>query len=138
VLSVPFDTSRRYGEIVVHDGEPKGDRVVGGKTYRVFNELILFQPSDVPTLSVTVTAAAPAYLDTPGDLFDAAGFGFEPLRAGQVLCSCCSEGSIDNERVELSGEQRCLIAAPFEQASEILDSWQNTTTRTWTHLHPAT
>jgi hypothetical protein len=38
VSNVPFDTSRRCGEIVVHDGEPTGDRVVGDRTYRVFDE----------------------------------------------------------------------------------------------------
>jgi hypothetical protein len=36
VVNVPFDVSRRYGEIVVHDGEPKGDWVVGDRRYRVF------------------------------------------------------------------------------------------------------
>ena len=29
VVSVPFDPIRGYGEIVVHDGEPKGDRIIG-------------------------------------------------------------------------------------------------------------
>jgi hypothetical protein len=47
VINVPFDTSRRYGE-VVHDGEPKGDRVVGNRAYRVFDELALFEPSSCP------------------------------------------------------------------------------------------
>jgi hypothetical protein len=137
VINVPFDTSRRYGEIVVHDGEPKGDRVVGDRTYRVFDELTLFEPSDLPTLSVTVTAAEPADLDALGNLLDAHGFGFEPLRNGQVLCRCCSEGSVNQQAITLSGEQRCLIAAIPERACEILDAWQSPTTRTWTDLHLA-
>jgi hypothetical protein len=138
VINVPFDTSRRYGEIVVHDGEPKGDRVVGERTYRVFDELTLFEPSNLPTLSVTVTAAEPADLDALADMFDAHGFGFEPLRNGHILCKCCSEGSVTQQAVKLSGEQRCLIAAEPDQARRILDMWQSPTTRTWTHLHPAT
>lgn len=135
VINVPFDTSRRYGEIVVHDGEPKGDRVVGDETYRVFDELTLFEASDLPTLSVTVTAAEPADLDALGDLLDAQGLGFEPLGNGQVLCQCCSEGSVEHSR---GGEQRCLIAAPPDQARQILDAWQAPTTRTWSNLHTAT
>jgi hypothetical protein len=138
VVNVPFDTSRRYGEIVVHDGEPKGDRVVGERTYRVFDELILFEPSDLPTLTVTVTAAEPADLDALADLLDAHGFGFEPLRNGEILCKCCSEATLDQQRVELSGEQRCLVAAPPDKAREVLDAWRTPITRSWTDLHPAT
>jgi hypothetical protein len=138
VINVPFDTSRRFGEVVVHDGEPKGDRVVGDRTYRVFDELLLFEPSDLPTLSVTVTAAEASDLDALGDLLHSHDLGFEPLRHGVVLCRCCSEGSVEQERVALSGEQRCLIAAPPEQAREILDSWQSSPGRAWQDLHPAT
>jgi len=138
VVNVPFDTSRRYGEIVVHDGEPKGDRVVGDRTYRVFEELTLFEPSDLPTLSVTVNAATPADLDALADLLDGGGFGFEPLANGEILCKCCSEGVVERRTVELSGEQRCLVAAPPAQAREILDAWQDSTTRSWKDLHPAT
>jgi hypothetical protein len=137
IINVPFDTSRRYGEIVVHDGEPKGDRVVGEQTYRVFDELMLFEPSHLPTLSVTVTAADPADIEALGDLLDSHGFGFEPLGNGHVLCRCCSEGSVDMQPVELSGEQRCLIAAPPERAREILRTWQTGSTRSWRDLHEA-
>ncbi len=135
VVNVPFDTSRRYGEVVVHDGEPKGDRVVGDRTYPVFDELALSEPSDLPTLSVTVTAAAPADVDALAELLDDQGFGFEPLRNGQVLCRCCSEGRVTQQAVELTGEQACLIAAPPEQGRRILDTWR-TATRTWAGLHP--
>nr|BFE59899.1 hypothetical protein GCM10020063_044250 [Dactylosporangium thailandense] len=136
VINVPFDTSRRYG-IVVHDGEPKGDRVVGDRTYRVFDELMLFEPSDLPTLAATVTAE-PAALEALSDLFDANGFGFEPLRNGYALCKCCSEGSVTQEARALGGEQRCLIAAPPDRARELLDGWRSATTGTWADLHIAT
>jgi hypothetical protein len=137
VSNVPFDTSRRYGEIVVHDGEPKGDRVVGDRTYRVFDELMLFEPSDLPTLSVTVTTE-PAGLEVLADVLDANGYGFEPLRNGYILCKCCSEGSVEQATVPLDGEQRCLIAAPLDRARDLLDAWQNSNTGTWTDLHIAT
>jgi hypothetical protein len=137
VLNVPFDTSRRYGEIVIHDGEPKGDRVVGDRTYRVFDELLLFEPSDLPTLTVTV-AAEPADLDALADTLDAHGFGFEPLSNGLVLCKCCSEGSVTQQATTFGREQRCLIAAPPARARELLDAWQSRSTGTWTDLHLAT
>jgi hypothetical protein len=138
VVSVPFDTGRRYGEVVVHDGEPKGDRVVGERTYRVFDELELFEPSQIPTLTVTVTVADPADLQALNDLFDADGFGFEPLASGQMLCRCCSEGSVVTERAVLGGSQRCLVAAPPDAARQVLNAWQARGTRTWADLHEAT
>jgi len=137
VVSVPFAVSRRFGEIVVHDGEPKGDRVVDGRTYRVFDELMVFEPSAMPTLAVTVTAAQPADLDALADALSDSGFGFEPLANGQRLCRCCSEGRVDQQHLVLSGEQRCLIAAPADEARTILDNWRAQGTREWRDLHPA-
>ena len=138
VTSVPFDLSRRYGEVVVHDGEPKGDRVVGDRTYRVFDELVLFEPSRLTTLSVTVTTALADDMDALADAFDARGFGFEPLASGQVLCRCCSEGSVQKARARLGGEQDCLIAAPIDEARELLEAWRDPATRDWRDLHLAT
>lgn len=54
VVNVPVTGGRRYGEIVLHDGQPNGERVVDGSTYPVFDELLLFEPSELPTLQVTV------------------------------------------------------------------------------------
>ena len=137
VVSVPFDPIRGYGEIVVHDGEPKGDRIIGERTYRVFDELELFEPSEIPALTVAVTVADPADLQALNDLFDADGFGFEPLASGQVLCQCCSEGGDVSQRAVLGGTQRCLIAAPPDTAEQLLNEWQAPGTRAWADLHEA-
>jgi hypothetical protein len=137
VVNVPFDPTRRFGEIVVHDGEPKGDRVVGERTYRVFDELMLFEASPLATLAVTVSAPDPADIDALAATFDALGYGFEPLGNGHLLCRCCSEGSVTVDAVPLRGEQSCLIAAPADDARTVLDGWI-TTGRTWRNLHPAT
>jgi hypothetical protein len=65
---------------------------------------------------VTV-AAAGLDLDALGDLLRPRS-RVRPLRSGVVLCKCCSEGSVEQEQVTLSGEQRCLIAAPPERAGD--------------------
>jgi len=87
---------------------------------------------------VTVAAAEPADLDALGQRLADEDLGFEPLRNGVVLCKCCSEGSVTQERLSRSGEQRCLVAAPPERAREILDEWQSTAGRSWRDLHAAT
>jgi hypothetical protein len=137
VINVPFDVSRRYGEVVVHDGEPKGNRVVGDRTYRVFDELVLFETSDLPTLAVTVTAASSDDMDALAVALDARGFGFEPLANGELLCRCCSEGSLEQTITPLSGRQDCLIAAPLDDARDVLDAWRHPVTRGWRDLHIA-
>lgn len=137
VLTVPFDVSRRFGEVIVHDGEPKGDRVVGDRTYRVFDELVLFEPSDLPTLAVTVTAATPHDMDALADALESRGFGFEPLANCEVICRCCSEGSLEQTIRPLSGSQACLIAAPIDDARGLLDAWRSPATRDWRDLHLA-
>jgi hypothetical protein len=62
VISVPFDPSRRFGEVVVHDGAPNGERIFGDMTVPVFDEVALFEPSDTATLSVLVSCG-PGELD---------------------------------------------------------------------------
>jgi hypothetical protein len=103
----------------------------------VFDELLLFEPSDLPTLAVTVTAE-PAGIEALAELLEANGFGFEPLRSGYLLCKCCSEGSVTHEAEPLGGEQRCLIAAPLDAARELLDTWRGSVAGSWTDLHIAT
>jgi hypothetical protein len=140
VLSVPFNTTRRYGEVVLHDGAPNGHRVADGQTYSVFDEILLFEPSDVPTLSVAVNAAGAADFDALGALFSDHGLGFEPLNSGVLLCKCCSEGTVDSDRLELSGDHRVLLAGRPERAEELLRQWSaaSASGRSWTDLHAVT
>jgi hypothetical protein len=123
VVNVPVSGGRRYGEIVLHDGEPNGERVIDGSTYPVFDELLLFEPSDLPTLQVTVTAGDPADLEALVDLFTDHAFGAEPASSVVFHCSCCSEGTIHKERSVHAGAQRVCLAAPESEARRLLDQW---------------
>ncbi|MFI5682277.1 tetratricopeptide repeat protein [Streptomyces sp. NPDC051636] len=78
VMNVPVTGGRRFGEIVVHDGEPKGERVVDGMTFPVFDELLLFEASELPTLAVTVHAGTAADMEALTGLFVEHGYGAEP------------------------------------------------------------
>ncbi|MFF3142377.1 tetratricopeptide repeat protein, partial [Streptomyces sp. NPDC057927] len=51
VLSIPLPSSgRRWGEVVLHDGVPHGERTTAaGHAYPVFDEIELWAPSPVPT-----------------------------------------------------------------------------------------
>jgi hypothetical protein len=140
VLSVPFDPARRYGEVIVHDGAPNGERVVDGRRYPVFDELVCFEESDLATLSVTVTAAEPDDVDALLSAFQDRDLGAEVLGSGVMLCKCCSEGSQTAQRSAAdNGSQTVLLAAPADEASGLLDAWRaaSADARAWKNLHAA-
>jgi hypothetical protein len=138
VLTVPFDPGRRFGEVVLHDGAPNGERILQGTPIPVFDEIMLFTPSELATLSVTVTAST---IDVEAllDLFGQHNLGAEVLSSGQLLCKCCSEGSHIVDRAVQGGRQTVLIAAPEHRATELLDQWRSgrPDDRDWNGLHRA-
>ncbi|WP_049565755.1 tetratricopeptide repeat protein [Nonomuraea sp. SBT364] len=152
VVSVPLTADRRFGEVVLHDGAPSGERVVDGVRYPVFDELMLWATSDLPTLSVTVTASG-ADVEELAELFAAAGLGAEPAGNARVLCACCDEGNERGEGNERSeggeggeardrhagdGTRRVWLAAPPDRAAELLAEWRGRAPgRDWTGLAEA-
>ncbi|MFH9083433.1 tetratricopeptide repeat protein [Streptomyces sp. NPDC017673] len=136
VVNVPVTGGRHYGEIVVHDGEPKGRRVIEGREYPVFEELLLFQASDLPTLTATVNASEVADVDALIELFDRHGYGAEPASGFEVLCACCSEGTHEQKRKVHAGAQQVSFAAPEEEARRLLGQWaaQTPIGRSWSGL----
>ncbi|WP_225821038.1 tetratricopeptide repeat protein [Streptomyces naphthomycinicus] len=123
VMNVPGSAGRRFGEVVVHDGEPRGRRIVDGREYPVFDELLLFESSDLPTLTVTVHAGEAADVDALVELFSGQDYGAEPASSFELLCACCSEGTHERERQVHAGSQRVCLAAPEEEARRLLDQW---------------
>lgn len=138
VLNVPVTGGRRYGEIVVHDGAPNGERIVDGRTFSVFDELLLFEASELPTLEVTVAAGERADLEALVGLFTEHGYGAEPASSVRMLCACCSEGTHEQQRSVEAGAQRLSLAAPPEEARRLLEEWATGTAtgRTWSGLEP--
>ncbi len=137
VVSVPFDPARRFGEVVLHDGAPNGERVVDGRTYAVFDEIQLFEESDLATLSVTVTASSADDVDALLSTFQERELGAELLGSGELLCKCCSESRRELRRAVDAGRQTVLLAAPGDEAGCLLDGWraERPDTRAWENLH---
>ncbi|AYN41587.1 tetratricopeptide repeat protein [Streptomyces dangxiongensis] len=138
VMNVPVTAGRRYGEVVVHDGEPTGRRVVDGREYPVFDELLLFEPSGLPTLTVTVHAAEAADIEALVDLFGRQDYGAEPASSFETLCSCCSAGTLEQRRDTHAGTQRVSLAAPPQEARRLLAEWagRQAPARSWKGLEP--
>ncbi|MFD8303935.1 tetratricopeptide repeat protein [Streptomyces sp. NPDC059690] len=136
VVNVPVTEGRRYGEIVVHDGEPKGERILDGVTFPVFDELLLFEASELPTLEVTVAAGEADDLRALLELFGDHGYGAEPASSVRMLCACCSEGTHQQDRSVPAGAQTVSLAAPEEDARQLLARWAQGATagRSWSGL----
>lgn len=138
VISIPFG-DRRFGEIVVHDGAPNGERVVDGRRHPVFDELLLWKASATPTFRVTVSCDSAAGLESLGDLAEASDeLAVEPV-AGLVLHPREeSEGRIEPAPdPAAAGDHDILIAAPDRAgARALLEKWAAAGTgRGWRDLH---
>jgi tetratricopeptide (TPR) repeat protein len=152
VLSIPLPSSgRRWGEVVLHDGVPHGERVAGrGAAYPVFDEIELWAPSPVPTYLVQLEAATEADRDAMEKLAADAGYAAEDWSSSvRLLCRTCSEsrmptdyGHSDHHDPHDQGEpghpgrlshrsaggvwvpeRECGIAAPAGLVRGLLDGW---------------
>ncbi|WDZ87467.1 hypothetical protein [Micromonospora cathayae] len=126
VLNVPTpESGRRFGEIVVHDGAPNGEREVDGHAYPVFDELLLLRASPLPTTVVDVTAARTADVHALVELFTERGYGAEPASGTRLLCACCSAGNVQQDRDhQTAGTQQVHLAAPPDELPELVERWR--------------
>lgn len=165
VLSIPLPSSgRRWGEVVLHDGVPNGERTTSaGPSFPVFDEIELWAPSPVPTWVVLLEAATEADRDALEKLAADAGFAAEDWSSSvRLLCRSCSEGSMPSAEGEgehldphdhsepghpgplghrtegdlWSPERECGIAAPAGLVRGLLDGWvaDSPDTREWRDL----
>ncbi|MBW1597118.1 tetratricopeptide repeat protein [Streptomyces sp. JJ38] len=103
VQSIPLPSSgRRWGEVVLHDGVPNGERTVSGggrpTAYPVFDEIELWAPSPVPTWVVLLEAATEADREALEQLAADAGFAAEDWSSSvRLLCRSCSESRMPSD-----------------------------------------
>ena len=130
LLNVPLPGSgHRHGDVVLHDGEPHGSRLVDGDEHPVFEEIELWQRSPRPTLSVVVRAPAAEDVDALlGDLDDAGLAGEEWTSNVRMLCRACSEGSPAGHDHAVGGtgaEDRTIgISGHPADAEQVLARWR--------------
>ena len=129
ILSVPLpESGHRWGDCVLHDGEPKGERIADGRAYPVFDELERWEASAVPTLQVEVVARTPDDADALVDLFDERGLAAEDwTHSVRRLCRACSEGSAHTQHDPAPSawvpERDFGLAASLAEAEELLARW---------------
>jgi ribosomal protein S27AE len=130
LTSIPFPASgHRWADVVLHDGAPNGYRTVDGQEWPVFDELLRWAPSDVPTVEAAVSADSDDDLDELIAMVVGAGHAAEDwTRNVRTLCRRCSEGSVHAEHAEealASGREHWVgIAAPLAAATAVVSEWE--------------
>lgn len=96
IRSMPTpESGHRFGDLVLHDGEPVGTRLIGESERSVFAELALLRRSDTPTLRLDVQCPSEADANDLAGSFLEAGLGAEDWGTVRYLCNECSEGTPD-------------------------------------------
>ncbi|HZV01581.1 MAG TPA: tetratricopeptide repeat protein [Planctomycetota bacterium] len=96
INNVPFPSSgHRFGDLVLHDGEPAGTRVLRGQEVPVFNELQILEPSSHHTFVVRLEVESPE--DVKDLVRRCASYEVKVpcedwTSNTRMLCKACSEG----------------------------------------------
>jgi hypothetical protein len=123
------ETGRRYHDLLLHDGEPRGKRWYGNQQLSVFEELALLEASPFKTWSVDVVAP------TKEDIDDLVGFVAEGSEAAvedwtaslEILCKRCSEGVPHDHGRDVeppwSAQRRIGIATCDDAVFVLIRNW---------------
>jgi hypothetical protein len=133
IENIPLAESRhRYGDLLLHDGQPVGYRLRDGRQVPAFNELQLLESSEFGTYEATVDGAGDEEFDMLNELARELRMAAEDWSTGiRSLCHACSEGRpFDEAHPEEHchgqlDDRRVAIAARSEaQAQSLLDQWR--------------
>lgn len=94
IASVPLpESGHRFGDVVLHDGEPRGKRRLGEASISVFDELRLLESAGYGTWRLAVTCRTPEERDALLALYDDVDGAIEDWTDSVViLCARCSLG----------------------------------------------
>ena len=119
----------REGDVVLHDGEPRGQRKLNGEFVDVFDALQLLERSPRETFEARVRAGTQADIDALEHIGERSGVVVEDWsRTIRNLCKKCSEGVPHEahayEAPPWDADHRIgLSAKSQDQASRVLLEW---------------
>lgn len=130
IESIPTpETGRRYRDLLLHDGEPRGKRRYGERLLSVFNELAVLEQSPFRTFGVELMAPSAGDVD---ELYALVAKGcsaaLEDWSASlEIVCKQCSEG-VPHEHEPRpeppwKAERRLAVATTDDDVFELIEKW---------------
>ena len=127
ISSVPLpESGHRFRDVILHDGEPKGSRLLGDQEVSVFDELERLDESGLPTWQAQVSGAGSDDLQALSDLFGPRGLGVDDWSGIRFMCSACSHGAPrdgHNHAPATSEAARLGLAGHESLLGEVMEAW---------------
>jgi hypothetical protein len=125
IRSIPLpESGRRYDDLLLHDGEARGERRLGSQNVPVFDELQVLQPSAYQTWQLMVRFARPEEQQALSDELEDEDVPFEDWTDNyRILCEACSLGT-PHAHEDLRHRNRLWVpehrvAVAFQDPSEL-------------------
>lgn len=128
IENVPLPTSQfRWGDVVLTDGAPEGQRIVDGRVYSVFDALQLLVPSGFRTFVIEIATTQQKALDALEECARSHGAAAEGWGSStHILCAECSRG-LPHEHPEGDSAPAHphwgLAARDHDHAEAIVNQW---------------
>jgi tetratricopeptide (TPR) repeat protein len=130
IASVPLpESGHRFRDVVLHDGEPKGTRLLDDREVSVFDELERLEESDLPTWQAQIIGATSEDFQALSDLLGQRGFALDDWSGIRLMCSECSHGSAQDEHDHApaaSDARRVGLAGHETGIGEPVEIWLST------------
>ena len=131
IANVPLpESEHRWGDVVLHDVVPNGERQAWGKTWGVFDELVRLEPGEFATVEREVTAPAEEDAEALLSAFGERDLGAEDWTASvRWICRTCSLGSPHRHTKRDAVTplwlmtRRFAFAGPEAETIGLLDAW---------------
>jgi tetratricopeptide (TPR) repeat protein len=135
IRNVPLpDSGNRYGDRLLHDGAPSGERRLHGQVVPVFDVIEVLEQSTYSNFEVELRGTDAQSLDALFKLAADENIGLEDWGTIRCLCSACSRGKApaaqeEDDRFaaprEPTGAVRLMAAAlDIDSLTAILDRWK--------------
>jgi hypothetical protein len=128
IVNVPTpETGHRFGDVLLVDGVPSGERRLGDEVVPVFDELLVLRQSEQSTAQAVLVADDEA-LDALAEEALVRGLGLDDWSRMRILCSACSRGlpdaSHDHAQEVGDGTRRVGLGGPADALQSLLDDWE--------------
>lgn len=128
IANVPLPASgHRFGDVVLHDGEPRGERRLDGREVPVFDELERLEDSGMPTWQAEFVRVSAEDGEALMELAHSRGLGVDVWSGIRRLCSECSHGSPDHDHdhpASSSDTTMFGLGGTEGELSDCLDDWR--------------